>query len=164
MKRSLCIFVVLLLLLGLTGCGLIPSRPEVKEGEFDVSVTYEVNGEIKTLDLVYVCEYDGIGWTLEGTNYRAWSGHFVGYEDGDVIEVLTTEDGGKIALCFLIYPEYFMGEPDYATDFYPHVKTNHIYYENGEEMIDDDQELIEEDYGVRIISIDHDEPIENSFG
>ena len=147
----------------LSGCGLTVPRPEVKEGEFDVSVVYEVNGEVKTLDLVYICEYDGVAWTLEGTHYRSWNGHFDGYEDGEVIEVLKTEDGGKIALCIMIYPEYFMGEPDFIDDFYPFVLINHIYYEDGNEMIDDDQELIAEEYGVRFISIDYDEPIENTF-
>ena len=137
-------------------------RPEVKEGEFDVAITYEVNGEEKTLDLVYVCEYDSVKWTLEGTCYRAWNGNFVGYDEGDVITVLETE-GGKVALCVLIYPEYFMGEPDYADDFSPIVLTNYIYYENGEEMIIDDQELIAEDYGVKVIGCEYSEPIKNSF-
>ena len=146
----------------LTSCGLTVPRPEVKKGEFDVAITYEVNGEVKTLDLVYVCEYDRVAWTLEGTSYRAWNGNFVGYDDGDVIPVLETE-GGKVALCVLIYPEYFMGEPDYATDFYPHVLTNYIYYEDGNEMIIDDQELIAEEYGVKVIGCEYSEPIENSF-
>jgi hypothetical protein len=164
MKKLLCPFIALLLLsLYLTGCGLTVLRPEIKEGEFDVSVTYEVKGEIKTLDLVYICEYDGVNLTLEGTTFRAWNGHFDGYEDGALIEI-SRIDGGKIALCFLIYPEYFMGEPDYAIDFYPHVLTNYIYYEDGVEMINDDQELIAESYGVKIIGCEYDSPIENKFG
>ena len=165
MKR----IVAFLLLTGLfammlAGCGLTVPRPEVKEGEFDVSVTYEVNGETKILDLVYVCQYNGVGWTVEGTSYRSWNGHFKGYEDGAVIDVCETEDGGKIQLCFLIYAEYFMGEPEYLNDFYPTVRTERIYYEDGVEMIDDDQERIAEDYGVRIISCEYDAPVENEFG
>ena len=136
MKKLLSLFLPLLLLsLFLTGCGLTVPRPDIKEGKFDVSVTYEVNGEIKTLDLVYICEYDGVNLTLEGTSYRTWNGYFDGYEEGELIEVSKIE-GGKIALGFLIYPEYFMGEPDYAIDFYPHVLTNYIYYEDGVEMIE----------------------------
>ena len=121
-----------------------------------------MNGETKTLDLIYLCEYDGVGWTLEGTSCRAWNGHFEGYEDGDVIEVLKNDDG-KIVLLFLIYPEYFMGEPDYIDDFYPCVLTNFIYYEDGSEMIDDDQTLIAEKYGVKVINVEYDNPIENTF-
>lgn len=164
MKKRIFILTVLLLLsLSLMGCGLTLPRPEVREGEFDVSIKYEVNGEAKTLDLVYVCEFDRIARTLEGTSYRAWKGNFVGYGEGDVIPLFET-DGGKVALCVLIYPEYFMGEPDYTDDFAPVVLTNYIYYEDGSEMIIDDQELIAEKYGVKVIGCEYGEPIENSFG
>ena len=146
----------------LIGCGSTMPEPEVKEGEFDVTITYEVNGEVKTLDLVYVCKYDRVAWTLEGTRYRAWNGNFVGYDDGEVIPVLETE-GGKVALSVLIYPEYFMGEPDYIDDFAPVVLTNYIYYEDGNEMIIDDRELIAEEYGVKVIGCEHSKPIKNSF-
>ena len=163
MKKLICILIVLmLLLLSFTSCGLTVPRPEVKKGEFDVAITYEVNGEAKTLDLVYVCEYDRVAWTLEGTRHRAWNGNFVGYDDGEVIPVLETE-GGKVALCVLIYPEYFMGEPDYLDDFAPVVLTNYIYYEDGNEMIIDDQELIAEEYGVKVIGCEYSKPIKNSF-
>ena len=163
MKKIICLFIALLLFsLGLTSCGLTMPRPEVKEGQFDVSVTYEVGGETKTLDLVYVCDYDGVKMSPEGTRYRAWNGHFEGYEDGDVIEVSKTDDGSRIVLSFLIYAEYFMGEPDFV-DFYPEAKTERIYFEDGIEMIDYDEELITEEYGVRIISINYEEPIKNTF-
>ena len=161
--KKICLWIVLLLCsIGLTSCGLTMPRPEVKEGQFDVSVTYEVGGETKTIDLVYVCDYDGVKMSLEGTRYRSWNGHFEGYEDGDVIEVSKNDDGSSIVFNFLIYAEYFMGEPDYV-DFYPEAKTERIYFEDGIEMIDYDEERITEDYGVRIISIDYDEPIKNTF-
>ena len=164
MKRTLIFLAfVLAAAFSLVGCGPDVPPPEIREGEFNVTVPYEKNGELNALELVYVYEYDGIGWTMDGTYYRDWNGYFVGYSSGDVIEICNTDDG-KIALSFLIYPEYFMGEPDYVDDFYPEVLTNLIYYEDGNEMINDDQALIAEDYGIRIIGIEYDEPIENSFG
>ena len=163
MKRIIgALLLAAMLSVMLAGCGLEVLRPEVKEGKFDVSVTYEVGGEAKTLALVYVCEYDGVKMTLEGTRYRAWNGHFEGYEDGEVIDIFEADDGSRIVLSFLIYAEHFMGEPDYV-DFYPEAKTERIYFEDGTEMIDYDEELITEDYGVRIIGIDYDEPIKNTF-
>ena len=117
MKRIFSALLLVVVLVGvLASCSLVLPSPEIKEGRFDVSVTYEVNGETKTLDLVYVCEYDGVDWTLEGTSYRAWNGHFEGYEDGDIIEVCESDDGSKIHLSFLIYAEYFMGEPEYIDE------------------------------------------------
>ena len=163
MKKIICLLIALLLFsLGLTSCGLTMPRPEVKAGQFDVSVTYEVGGETKTLDFVYICKYDGVKMTPEGTRYRAWNGHFEGYADGDVIEVSKTDDGSRIVLSFLIYAEYFMGEPE-STDFYPEARIERIYFEDGIEMIDYDEELIAEDYGVRILGIKYDEPIKNTF-
>ena len=147
----------------LMGCGSSLPHPEVKDGKFDVSVTYELNGEIKTLDLVYVCEYDGVKRTMEWTSYRAWNGHFEGYEPGEVIDIFNAEDGSRIVFCFLIYAEYFMGEPDYLDDFNPQVKVERIYFEDGVEWSDSDQELISKDYGIRIIDIDYDDPIKNTF-
>ena len=162
MKKIICLFMALLLLLGLISCSASVLRPEVREGKFDVSVTYEVGGETKTLDLVYVCKYEGVKMTLEGMHYRAWSGHFEGYDDGEVIDIFKADDGSNIVLNFLIYAEYFMGEPDYV-DFSPEAKTERIYFEDDIEMIDYDQELIAKDFGVRIISINYDEPIKNTF-
>ena len=84
MKKIICLLIALLLFsLGLTSCGLTMPRPEVKEGQFDESVTYEVGGETKTLDLVYVCKYDGVKMMPEGTRHRAWNEYFEGYEDGN---------------------------------------------------------------------------------
>ena len=165
MKKIFGVFLLALALsLVMTSCGPALPSPAVEEGEFDVSVTYEVNGDAKTLDLVYTCKYEGTAWSLEGASYRDWRGHFKGYGDGDVIEVASTEDGGKIVLCFLIYAEYFMGEPEYIQDFYPVVLTNYIYYEDNVEMIEDDQELIATEYNVKILGIEYDEPIQNTFG
>ena len=168
MKKLLGLLIATVALsLGLMSC--IPNLPppEIKDGLFNVSVTYEVNGEIRTLDCVYVCKYEGIKLTVDGVYYRRWRGYFEDEElSGDTFLVHTTDDGGEILLCFLIYPEYFMGEPDYAEDFYPHVVPNLIYYEDDGETISEmyhDSELIS-GYGVRIIGIEYDDPIENSFG
>jgi hypothetical protein len=42
----------------------------VKEGRFDFSLTYEVDGEVKTYTGVYVCEYDGVLTTLLGSSLQ----------------------------------------------------------------------------------------------
>ena len=45
-------------------------KQEVKEGRFDFSLTYEVDGEVKTYTGVYVCEYDGVLTTLLGSSLQ----------------------------------------------------------------------------------------------
>ena len=166
MERYFSILLFLLLISTvLTSCGLTMPRPEIRGGNFNVSVTYEVGGEEKTVQATYVCEYDSISYTLEGTCYRSWKGHFEGGITEDVIKICDTEDGGEIILAFLIYPEYFMGEPDYIEDFAP-MATLSIFYYDEETGIStdqcDDEEVIA-GYGVRLIRLEYDEPIENTF-
>ena len=167
MKRKLYAFILSLMLASiLAGCGLDVPRPEVKEGRFHFTATYELNGEVKTISDAYICKYDGIGWALDGDSYyRDWVGYFENGMEGDVLEICTTEDGGKISLVFNIYPEYFMGEPDYIDDFAPNVYLQLIYFddETGEivEIVDDAQLI--ETYGVKFIGFEYDDPIENAF-
>jgi hypothetical protein len=56
-----------------------------------------------------------------------------------------------------------MGEPEYIDNFAPWVTVEHLYYENGEQMIGYDQDEIAENYGVRVIGIEYDKHITNTF-
>ena len=37
-------------------------KPEIKKGEFDFVLTYEVDGEIDTIEGTYVCKFDKYKW------------------------------------------------------------------------------------------------------
>ena len=169
MKRKLISLLLLLILVSmLCGCEFINvPRPEIKKGNFNISVTYEHKGEIKTLSGVYVCQYTGIEWTIEGNYFRSWKGYFKSGIDDEIMDICTTDDGGVITLIFTLYPEYFMGDPEFA-DHTPNVGLSLIYYSFREkdhvvyDAIYDDAELIES-HGVKIIDLEFDEPIENTF-
>ena len=143
MKKLLCFLIVVLLMsFGLTSCGLTVPRPEVKKGEFDFTVTYEFNGELKTVSGVYVCEYGGIDWALDGGSHRDWVGYVRDGTTDECIKLATAEDGEEpIAPMFTVRLEDEEG----------------LGFEN-------DADLIAEVYGARIISYEYDEPIENTFG
>ena len=164
MKKIFTAFVALLLFsVCLTSCGLTMPRPEVKEGNFDFTVTYELNGEVKTVKDTYVCKYEGVSMTLEGTYYRSWEGTFDGGLAGDSIKICDTADGGEIVLAFLIYPEYFMGEPDYK-EFKPTYDLAVYYYDENGYIIDDSDDVeVLASHGVRFIGFEYSDPIENSF-
>ena len=169
MKRNLiAVTLVLILTCLFAGCGITVPRPEVKEGRFDFSITYELNGEEKTFSAVYVCEYDGVSWSIEGGDFsRDWKDCTEGDYEGDDYSAIVgkTEDGGAIVLFFGIYPEYFMG--DSAGDRGAPEPSVYIAYPEAEdgsfELVNDPQE-VEEIYGVKIIRYEYDEPIENVFG
>ena len=168
MKKIIMLFaVVLLVSLLLSSCGLAVPRPEVKEGRFDFSITYELNGEVKTLECVYVCEFDGTSWSIEGGDYsRDWKSHTEGDFEGDDYSAVIgkTEDGGDIILFFGIYPEYFMGDSEMGGRGAPEPDI-YISYDRGEGVCDliQEDDVIEEVYGVKLLDYEYDEPIENSF-
>ena len=162
MLRALSLLMVLVL--ALTGCGLEVPRPEIKEGEFNFSVTYEFNGEIRTVSGVYACKYNGTDWALDGGSHRDWVGYIKGGEIEEMIEIGTTADGGRVDLNLAFYPEYFMGDPLTGGKEAP-VPRLTVCLQNGEGMwFENDADYIAENYGARIISYEYDEPIENSFG
>ena len=155
---------VLVLACMLVSCGLVVPRPEIKEGEFDFTVTYEYNGEIRTVSGVYVCEYDGIDWVLDGENHREWVGYVKDATTEEMIPLGVAEDGGIVELNLVFTPEYFMGETHWEGDE-PFAPMFTVRLEDSEGLrFENDAALIAQVYGARIVSYSYDEPIENSFG
>ena len=73
MKRIKSLYVSILLFLlamVLTGCEKAP-EPSIKEGRFNFSVTYEVDGEVNTISSVFVCKFVEAGWHIDGY-YIKW--------------------------------------------------------------------------------------------
>ncbi len=164
MKRKICALLALLMIaVVLTGCGLGEPRPEIKKGEFDFSVTYEHDGEIKTLSGVYVCEFDGIDWVIDGGYHREWKGHIKDNTIDQNIVLEIAEDGGVVELYLAFDPGHFMGDSHWEGDE-PFVPCLSVKIEDDEGMyFENDVDLIAENYGVRIISYEYEQPIENSF-
>ena len=165
MKKFLSALIVIMMVAGmLTSCGLTVPRPEIKEGEFDFSVTYEVNGEEKTVSGVYACEYDGTSWALDSGFNRNWKGSIVGDDIEMEMVILELEDGGKIILDFNLNPDYFMGdfEEGIIDPPAPRLIITHENNDSGEISFTQDMALLEEN-GVRLVSYQYESPIENSF-
>ena len=170
MKRALSILLlVAMLVFSLTSCEIEPP-PTIKEGRFNFSVTYEHLGETKTISGVYVCEYAGVSWSLEGGDFtRDWKGHIEGIEHAEevynsAVFICKTDDGGDIYLDFSLTAPHMMGEPFLAdaviepSFFHEYSNEDHTSSESGAST-----EEIEELYGLKIIDYQYDEPIKNSF-
>ena len=168
MKRKifgLAFLLALVLMLG--GCEFIQPPPAIKEGKFDFSITYELSGEQKNFSATYVCEYDGVSWSIEGGDFnRDWKDRVEGSYEGDTYsaEIGKTEDGGTIVLFFGIYPHYFMG--DFTGDRGAPEPSLYITYpvdpDGGMRHVGDAAE-IEEVYGAKIIGYEYAAPIQNTF-
>ena len=161
-KIPAIIALITLILLVCSGCVVEIAVPEVKEGYFDVSVTYEINGEVKNYYGVYVCEYIGTRTSVYGSR-RMWDYYVEGADDVAAIIVGDTYDGGVIYIDFGYYPDYLMSDPD-CTSGTPEVNLYVTFTENEYGMsVNGDEEEIFEKYGVKVISYYYDSQIENTY-
>ena len=165
MRKALCALVIALLAsLGLTGCGLDVPRPEIKRVEADFSITYEFNGEVETVSGIYVCEYAGLSWSLDGGYHRDWDGYVKDSTVEEMIELAKTDDGRELYLVLGLYPDYFVGESTDGLwdDPAPYLMIRSCDEDGGVSFFDD-ADLIEETFGAKIIEYNYPDPIENSF-
>ena len=163
-KLFVTVALVLALVFVLSGCGLTVPRPEVKDGEFNFKVWYEFNGEIKSVSGVYVCEYAGTSWALDGGYSRDWTGYIQGADDNDHILLDVVEGGDEVILVLNLRPDYFMD--DFNFDLYeipaPYIMIKD-YTEEGVRFLHDPID-VERDYKAKVINYEYASPIENTFG
>lgn len=155
------IILIIMIMLITSGCTVKADVPEVTEGRFDFSVTYEVDGVEKTYSGVYVCKYEGIYVTFVGSS-RMWDGYIEDAESNTTIAI--QHDNCIIYIDFGLCPEYFMADPDYI-DYKPEVilYAEYVNDETGEFFLITDEKEIFENYGVRLISYHFAEPIDNNY-
>lgn len=162
-RRVLFAFISIIITIALlTSCVESTPQPEIKSGEFNFSVTYEYAGEIQTISGVYVCEYAGTSWALDGGFGRDWRGYIKGNTTEDNIVLGTAEDGGVVELYLAFDPDCFMGD-SYMVDDQPFQPILSVRLVNEGLYFENDPEILIETYGARIIGYEYDEPIENVF-
>lgn len=167
MKRTKLFIITLLMVLStmlFSGCAIAKMPvPSVKEGRFNFSFTYEINGEEKNYSGVYVCKYDGSYVSAfdmgDGVD---WTAYVEGVGEEPEIAIHTNDDG-VIYVGFWLYPGYFMADPNYL-DYTPDANLFIVYHDDGPNgmKIRSDIDFMAE-YGIRLISYTYDEPIENSY-
>ena len=138
----------------------IAKKPAVTEGEFPFSITYEVDGEIKTISDVYQARYirnDGYA----DTKTRVYEGVLKSSGENDTVYTLKKGQNTRVELWTHFYADYLMGDPegDYFDDepFAPI-----IYYYDADEIEYFDEETLAAQ-GVKLISYEYPTPIENSL-
>ena len=165
-KRVVVALFLAALLLCSCSCTRAP-KPEIKNGEFDFSVTYELNGETKTISGTYVCEFVGVSWAMDGYS-REWNGYI---KDSDMTSDVEIYKNGDETLCINLdlSCKYFMSDPHYISQL------------SGEDIPDPTPSLyvmvpIETEWGkeytysddisaydVRIVEYSYAKPIENVY-
>ncbi len=170
MKKKKIIFLVIAV--GLIVAALIATyftsvfadipKPEIKEGEFDFALTYEVDGERKKIEGTYVCKYKGVSKNIDGVG-RKWKGYIKDHDDFTDYEIKTTDEG-TIKIDLDISSAFFMSDPIYQlTGNTDNPKPEpYIYIVSGDPAKDGTLKPYEGD-DVKIISLEYDPPIENTY-
>lgn len=163
----LVLLVSALIAASFTGAFARVPRPEIKEGEFDFALTYELDGETKKIEGTYVCKFEGTSRALDGVG-RDWKGYIKDHEDFTDYEIKTTDEG-VIKIDLDICSEFFMSDPNYqnmksSDDPNPEP---YVYITSGDPNIEDPANEVTFDIyegdDVKIISFEYDEPIENTY-
>ena len=163
----LVLLVSALIAASFTGVFTRVPKPEIKEGEFDFALTYELDGETKKIEGTYVCKFEGTSRAIDGVG-RNWKGYIKDHSDSTDYEIKTTDEG-VIKVDLDICADFFMSDPNYqnmksSDDPKPEP---YVYITSGDDSIEDPANEVTfslyEGDDVKIISFEYDEPIENTY-
>lgn len=160
MKNSIIILLVLIITFSCSSCQSVP-EPQIKEGEFPFEIVYEIDGEIITVNDVYVCEFGGLDWNEGVGKYRKWKGYI---KSSGAEELILLEDGDLKFAVSVGSPEYYMNDPicqwSENTPSIYYIKPNEF---GGTTSGASDIEPLLEQYKLKLISWNFSDPIQNSF-
>lgn len=136
----------------------IPSKPEVKHGEFPFELVYEYKGEQITIKDTIVCDYDGYSWSLEGGNSRDW---ICDLQNDDEYGQYYVDKENEPTLYIEVpeAPDYYMGDKEFDKEYsepvirYIDESTGTNYEEKNEIEVAD----------IKIIKWNPSEPLKNNI-
>lgn len=138
-----------------------PPEPKITYAEFPFEIVYEIDGEIVTVNDVYVCEFVGVEWDGKEKR-REWKGYIKSSGEKDLI--LLEDEDLEIAVS-IGHPEYYMSDPLYQDS---EETTPSIYYlkpnkyggkSSGKAGI---KQMLNH-YKLELVSWEFSEPVSNSF-
>lgn len=152
-----------------------PPAPVVKCGEFPFVLTYEIDGEIKTIEDTLICEYDGVKWTNSGDKKRKWKSWIKGSGGEDIILLDLSDKNEYHELGYKMLDlyfscgsaEYYMGDDEgYRRAYAVDLEMIHFHYIGEEGKIGGSaykKDEAYEKYKLRIIDWKIEEPVDNEF-
>ena len=136
--------------------------PTITEHDFRYSVTYELNGETKTLEGIYKCKYDGYGEGSDPAD-RYYTGEYTvdGQTTLSQTYTIAQKDGAELYIVTQFNDCYLMGDTK-DMDYEPSLEDPYLEALTEEGYPYDEAEMPSE-FTARIISWEYPEPIENTF-
>lgn len=158
------IILVIGLVLSLLACLLsnIILIPTVTEHDFHYSVTYQLNGETKTLEGIYRCRLDAQNENT-GPGDRYYTGEYIvnGQSSFSHSYTIAQKDGAELYIVTTFNECYLMGDIT-DTDYDPFLEDPYLDAVNKDGYPYDGTDMPSE-FTAEIISWEYPEPIKNTF-
>lgn len=148
-------------------------KPEITYGEFPFKLTYELNGEIKTIEDTIICEFDGFEVLGEAGKYRKWKTSLKsGNERLTLLDLRPSKEvnefGQTILELYFYYgnAEYYMGDTGDRQRDAQGLDRVSYHYQNKDGTTGGSSykaDVSYEKYKIRLISWEAAPPIQNSF-
>ncbi len=149
-------------------------KPEIEYSEFPFTLTYEINGEIKTVSDTIICKFDGFKVIGEAGKYRKWKSYLKSGNDEITILDLRgkndKDERGNTVLELYFYwgnAEYYMGDTeDGRAQNAQNFEWIDYKYENAEGKIGASgfkAEKALKKYGIQLLEWKIAKPITNTF-
>lgn len=145
-----------------------PPKPEITYGEFPISIIYEVNDEVRKIDEIVICEFDGFEVRGESGKYRKWKSYLKSGNESLVFLPITQELTIEVGI-FRGSPNYYMGDFEQSKEAYDKSMSDDRYreyveWDNGVKTGNSfSKEEVWERYKLRILDVQYSPPITNSF-
>lgn len=151
-----------------------PSEPQIKYGEFPFCLKYELNGEIKVIEDVIVCEYKGYKSYGTAGKKREWNTRLKSGNELLVLSDLRSKNftdklNNKILELYFYYgnDKYFMenGKSVFAHGAQDFDEICYTFQSKKGEISHSsfDAEYALKEFGIRLISWECAPPVENKF-
>ena len=150
-------------------------EPQIKYGEFPFKLTYEIDGNVKVIEDVIVCEFDGYKVRGEAGKYRKWKSSLKsGNERITLMDLSDTgekNEFGKSMLELYFYwgtADYYMSDDGTGKARTSQDLTEVCYISKGEKGVISHSSISAQEawerYKIKLIKWECSEPIENKFG
>ena len=136
----------------------VPTKPNVKHGEFPFELIYEYKGEQYALNDTIVCDYEGYSWSLDGGNSRDWICEFS--KDNEYGQYyIDKENEPTLYIEVPQAPDYYMGDKEFSKeDAYPLImyidESTGTYYQEKDKV---------DVVGIKIIDWKPSKPLKNNI-
>ena len=136
----------------------VPTKPNVKHGEFPFELIYEYKGEQYAFNDTIVCDYEGYSWSLDGGNSRDWICEFS--KDNEYGQYyIDKENEPTLYIEVPQAPDYYMGDKEFSKeDAYPHImyidESTGTYYQEKDKV---------DVVGIKIIDWKTSKPLKNNI-